>query len=233
VIPSAVRFLDYSAFQGVKASSISIESGNERFVIRKDLLIDIVDHKLICKLSHSPSVIIPRDIEILGSKCFSLWKQLSSISFESNSGLRRIESNALPPDSDRITIPSAVLFVAHDASPNPWRLSLCDEDSCAEFVRWRRLRRSGIAVDFRRIVRGGVGASARLRLDLTGFEEGSVIGEAIRLYRRVKDGMEIVVKAFDVSEFDSGEIDLEIENLSNLRHPLIAAPIRLGFSEGK
>jgi hypothetical protein len=44
--------------------------------------------------------------------------------------------------------------------------------------------------------------------------------------------MEIVVQAFNVSEFDSWEIEREIENLSNLRHPLIAAPIGFAFSEG-
>jgi hypothetical protein len=127
------------------------------------------------------------------------------------------------------------LFVAHDASPDPSQLSICDEGSCPEFDRWRLLRQSGIAVDFRRIVRGGAGACAiaGLPLDLTGFEEGSVIGEASGLYRRLTDGMEIVAKAFDVSEFEPGEVDREIENLLNLRHPLIAAPIGFGFSAGE
>jgi hypothetical protein len=86
-------------------------------------------------------------------------------------------------------------------------------------------------VDFQRIVRGG--ACARPPLDLTGFEEGSEIGEASCLYRRENNGIEIVVKAFDVSQFDLGEVEREIENLSNLRHPLIAAPIGFGFSEGE
>jgi hypothetical protein len=45
--------------------------------------------------------------------------------------------------------------------------------------------------------------------------------------------MEIVVEAFDVSEFETGEVEREIENLSNLRHPLIAAPIGFAFSEGE
>jgi hypothetical protein len=134
-------------------------------------------------------------------------------------------------DFDPITIPSAVLFVAHDASPNPRLLSLCDEDSCPEFGRWRGLRQSGTAVDFRRIVRG----VARLPLDLTAFEEGKMIGEASRRYRGVKDGMEmeIVVKAFDVSAFDSVEVEREIENLSNLRHPLISQTIGFPFAEAE
>jgi serine/threonine protein kinase len=123
------------------------------------------------------------------------------------------------------------LFIAHDASPDPSQLSLGDEDSWPEFGRWRRLSQSGTAVDFRRIVRGG--ACARLPLDLTAFEEGSAIGEAGRVYRREKDGVQIVVKAFDVSQFEAGEVEREIENVSNLRHPLIAAPIGLAFSEGE
>jgi hypothetical protein len=48
----------------------------------------------------------------------------------------RIESETFSDLSGQITIPSSVLFVAHDASPDPSRLSLCDEDSCPEFGRW-------------------------------------------------------------------------------------------------
>jgi hypothetical protein len=137
VIPRGVRLIDGSAFHNVKLSSISIENGNERFVIRANLLIDIVDHKLIRNLSRSSSVRIPCDLEILGSGCFSSCKSLLSVSFESNSRLRRIESKVFPRLLDRITIPSAVLFVAHDAIWNPSQLTLCDEDSCPEFGRWR------------------------------------------------------------------------------------------------
>jgi hypothetical protein len=73
----------------------------------------------------------------------------------------------------------------------------------------------------------------RLPLDLTGFEERSMIGEASRLYRGGNDGLEIVVEAFDVSEFESRKVEKEIENLSNLRHPLIAAPIGFAFGDGE
>jgi hypothetical protein len=71
VIPRNTEFIDGSAFENVTLSFISIESGNKRFVIRGEMLIDIVDHKLIRNFSSSPSVTIPRDIEILGSLCFS------------------------------------------------------------------------------------------------------------------------------------------------------------------
>jgi hypothetical protein len=82
---------------------------------------------------------------------------------------------------------------------------------------------------------GGWRACARFPLDLTGFEEGAVIGTASCLYRRVQDGMEIAVAASDVPDFDLGEVEIEIANLSNLRHPPIMAPIGFycGFSEGE
>jgi hypothetical protein len=40
------------------------------------------------------SILIPRNVEILGSSCFSDCESLSSITFESNSRLTRIESKA-------------------------------------------------------------------------------------------------------------------------------------------
>jgi serine/threonine protein kinase len=48
----------------------------------------------------------------------------------------------------------------------------------------------------------------------------------------VDDGLEIVVKEFDVSHFEAGEVEMEIEHLSNLRHPLILSPIGFVLSEG-
>jgi hypothetical protein len=229
VIPRSVRFIDGSAFDTMELSAISIENGNERFEIRGEMLIDNVDHTLICLFSNSLSVIIPRDIEILGPSCCASRESLSRVSFEVESRLTRIESHAFPRVDGPLTLPSTVLFVAHDASTHPWLLSLCGEDSCSEFGRWRRMRELWIAVDFRRIVRGG----ARLPLDLTGFEEESAIGEVSRLYRRVSDGLQIVVEAVDVSEFEAGEVEREMENLSNLRHPLISKTIGFTLAEGK
>jgi hypothetical protein len=99
VIPRNVQLINASAFHGVTLSSISIESGNEIFVIENDFLIDILHHKLIRNLSKSREIEIGRNIEILGSKCFSCCKSLSSITFESNSRLTRIESEAFSSSS--------------------------------------------------------------------------------------------------------------------------------------
>jgi hypothetical protein len=99
---------------------------------------------------------IPKNVEILGSKCFSWCESLSSITFESNSHLIRIESEAFYQSSLRsISIPSTILFIASNAVHMGLQLKLIDGDSCPEFDRWLQLRRSRIAVDFRRIRKVG------------------------------------------------------------------------------
>jgi hypothetical protein len=109
VIPQNVQSIDGSAFLGVTLSSISIESGNDIFVLEKDFLIDILHHKLIRNFSKSSAIEIGRNIEMLGSYCFSNCNSLSSITFELNSHLTRIESEAFSGSSlQSILIPSNV-----------------------------------------------------------------------------------------------------------------------------
>jgi uncharacterized protein YuzB (UPF0349 family) len=109
VIPRNVQFIDGFASIGVTLSSISIESGNEIFVIENDFMIDVLHHKLIRNFSRSSNLEIVSDLEILGLSCFSYCTSLSSISFESNSGLIRIESFAFSGSSlESIVIPSTV-----------------------------------------------------------------------------------------------------------------------------
>jgi hypothetical protein len=53
--------------------------------------------------------LIPRNVEILGSNCLSYCKSLSSITFESNSRLTRIESETFSSSSlQSILIPRNV-----------------------------------------------------------------------------------------------------------------------------
>jgi hypothetical protein len=70
VIPRNVQFIDGSAFCNVPLSSISIESGNNTFIIQNDLLIDIICDKLIRNFSRSSKVDIPNHIEILVRNVF-------------------------------------------------------------------------------------------------------------------------------------------------------------------
>jgi hypothetical protein len=93
----------------VKVSSISIESGNEIFVIENGFLIAVLEHKLIRNFLVSSEIEIGMNIEILGTRCFSSCKSLSSITFESHSRLTRIESFAFSFSSlQSILIPSNV-----------------------------------------------------------------------------------------------------------------------------
>jgi cytochrome c556 len=115
LIPRNVQFIDGSAFASVRLSSIWIESGNANFVIENDFLIDVIHHSLIRNFSISSNVEIPSDIEILGSSCsscFSSCQSHFSISFESNSQLRRIESFAFSSSAlQSIMIPRNVQFI--------------------------------------------------------------------------------------------------------------------------
>jgi hypothetical protein len=117
--------------------SISIEAGHDRFVIENDFLINIVDHRLIRKISRSCHIEIMNTIKILGLSCFSFCGSLSSISFESNSQLKRIEAPALNRLNHRLVLPSTVLLIASNAVHDPFQISLADADSCPEFGQWQ------------------------------------------------------------------------------------------------
>jgi serine/threonine protein kinase len=154
--------------------------------------------------------------------------------------LKRIESHALPALIRAVVIPSTVLFVAGDAHEHPLSLSLSDPDSCPEFDSWRRLEKSRIKVDFRRILtsRSGFRHFERPVLDLSAFEEGSVIRRSdhvsTRIYRRRLDGALAVVKAISLSgQIPRCNIETEIENLLNLRHPAIAPLIGFHVESGR
>jgi hypothetical protein len=122
--------------------------------------------------------VIPSSVEMLASSCFCECELLSSISFESHSQLKRIESRAFCGCHLSIVIPSTVVFVAYHTHPDLSQLSLSNPDSCPMFVRWRRLRKSRIAVDFQRILRFGsyLLCLKDVVLDPFGFDEKAVIG---------------------------------------------------------
>jgi hypothetical protein len=281
IIPRSVQFIDGSAFILLSLSSISIESGNEYFVVENDFLIDVIHHKLIRNFSDSSNIEITSDIEILGSSCFSRCESLSSISFESNSQLTRIESNAFlysslqsimipstiqilgsgcfscceslssisfdylsqlrPIESLQfdgqnkvVIIPSTILFVAFNAIPKDFQISIDGCDSCVEFDRWQQMRESEISIDFRRILRidSELGDLNDYLIDLSVFEERSVLDEfdgiLSEIYERCPDGSLMIVNSQDVLESKESLI-LEIENLLNLCHPCILAPIGFIF----
>jgi hypothetical protein len=135
LIPRNVQFIDGSAFIGVTLSSISIESGNEIFVIEKGFLIDVFHHKLIRNFSESSKIEIAKNIEILGSSSFSNCKSLLAITFEPDSRLTRIESEVFSSSSLRsIVIPRNVQFIDRSAFPNVKLLSISIESGNERFI---------------------------------------------------------------------------------------------------
>jgi hypothetical protein len=128
------------------------------------------------------------------------------------------------------------VFLADDAHSDLSQLSLSDPAFYSVFDRWRRVRESGVAVDFRPILkpRPDHPCFKTSVFDLTGLEEESVLLEAdrrsSRLYRKRGDESLIVVKSNSLSDsISKSQIESEIANLVSLRHPLIASPI--GFAE--
>jgi hypothetical protein len=84
-------------------------------MMRNNFLIDCVAHRLIRHFPSSSTLTIPSDIAILGSSCFSNCKSLSSISFEPDSRLKRIETRAFQGRCVSIVVPSTILLIAYDA----------------------------------------------------------------------------------------------------------------------
>jgi serine/threonine protein kinase len=147
--------------------------------------------------------------------------------------LTRIESFAFYESSlESLLIPSRILFIASDAVDLALHLSLVDRDSCPEFDRWLQLKRSGIAIDFRRIQRVSFGLQY-LRdylVDLSGFEEKFIIAESQevpnQIYDRVEDDCLFIVKSIALRDtLEQSQLEQEIEKLINLRHPCIACSI--------
>jgi serine/threonine protein kinase len=147
--------------------------------------------------------------------------------------LTRIESEAFSSSSlQSILLPSTILFVASDAVDVVSHIRFADFDSCPEFDGWCQLKRSGIAVDFRRIQRFGSCFQCLINylVNLSTFEERSIICESNevsnQIYHRVEDEFLVVVKSMPHREsIAKSPMEHEIETLINLHHPCIAAPI--------
>jgi hypothetical protein len=183
------------------------------------------------------SILIPSSVEILGSSCFSQCRSLSSITFESNSRLIRIESEAFSYSSlQSIVIPSTILFIGSDAVSTCQNISLVGETSCSEFDGWLNLITSGLAVDFRRILRANSGLRELKAyvVNVSGFEEKSMIVESDKvfneIYCRADDGVLFVVTSNSRPDWvEKSQLEHKVENLMNVRHPCISAPIGFVF----
>jgi hypothetical protein len=110
---------------------------------------------------------IRSDIEIFGSSCFSFCQHISSISFESNSPLKSIETRVFQGFCLFITVLSTILFISYDAVAA----------ESIEIIIWMR---SQIKFDFSRICRFGSGlpSSSDCLFDYLGLMEGCPLNES-------------------------------------------------------
>jgi hypothetical protein len=116
--------------------SIVIEDGNAIFGMCADFLMGIRSHKLIRNFSTSSRIEIGRDVEILGSSCFSSCYSLSSVSFESESRLIRIESSAFSYSSlESIIIPRTVEILCSECFSSCKSLSSISFESDSRLTR--------------------------------------------------------------------------------------------------
>jgi hypothetical protein len=98
--------------------------------------------------------VIPRDIEILCSECFLDYHLLSSISFASQSRLKRIACGVCNRSfTVSVTLPPAISFIDSGAFSTNCEIYVSECDSCVELARWSATHfhsDSHSAVDFRR-----------------------------------------------------------------------------------
>jgi hypothetical protein len=131
------------------------------------------------------SILILRNVEIVGPKYFSLCESPSLIPFESNSHFAQITSAAFSFSSlQSILIPSSILFIASDAMDIASQIRFIDRDSCTEFGRWPEVRGSRISRGFQRIQRMGFGLRW-LRdhvVNLSTLEERSIYAESDEIF---------------------------------------------------
>jgi serine/threonine protein kinase len=133
-------------------------------------------------------------------------------------------------------VPSTILFIASDADSFDSQIRLADDNSCREFDRWLELKRSGIAIDFRRIQRMGfdVPCFGDYIVNLSAFEKRSIICDSDEIpneiSHRIEDQLLVFMKSIPLSEnAKSSPIKNEVEKMINLRHPCIAGPIGFVF----
>jgi hypothetical protein len=130
------------------------------------------------------------------------------ISFESNSQLKQIESEAFARAQIRsVLLPPHIAFIARDAFPVQCKTSLSD-DSCAQLRKWISLREEGSSPDFERIqeFKYGTCTASKCVAGLSLFEMVKVFSNhprvPVRLLANRATGNYIAVKSDPVLSVD-------------------------------
>jgi hypothetical protein len=178
------------------------------------------------------SIEIPRNVEILGSSCFSDCESLSSISFEPDSQLKHIETQVFHEAHCSVIIPSTIIFISYFAVEESHQISIDHIHLCPKYDRWKQLRTSGMMIDFRRICRfnSGLPSLSDCLFDFSSFTKGSWLSEnnlmSTQIYHGCDDGLPVVVKFINLPAFfTKHDVETAIENFMNLRHPCIAGAV--------
>jgi hypothetical protein len=106
-IPSKCETLSGSSLVGVKSVTISRE--NPFFFVKRMMVMDKNDKKLIRYFGSESQVFIKREIEVIGEFCFCRCRSVCEVIFEEGSRLRQIEESAFDGSGlTKIRIPSSV-----------------------------------------------------------------------------------------------------------------------------
>jgi hypothetical protein len=216
------------------ALSVSVAPKNQTFAMDRSFLIDVRRCRLIRAFGSSNHITIPAYLRFLGSHCFSGWTWIHSLSFEANSQLKGIEIEAFGYAGLRdISIPSTICFIASSAFLIDCAVSLTAGDPPNGFSDWRLAReiqrqkvnqdRRLDAPDFKRL--DPTITLSDCVIDLSQFEscEFRDQNDFSHHYRRLSDGVEIVVKRVSDSCFEGDPAQL-IERQLNLKHNCVCRP---------
>jgi hypothetical protein len=109
IVAKIVAVVDGSAFSSGEGISISINEENEELIVRGSFFLSFDSTILVRYFGGDHSISIPNDVEVLGSSCFEYAKFQESISFESESRLKRVGPKAFSYSGIKlIVIPRSV-----------------------------------------------------------------------------------------------------------------------------
>jgi hypothetical protein len=109
ILPHSVEFVDESGLSDLHLDFIGISTGESQFHACDPFLEDIPSRSIVRYFRDCKSVAIPSSVEVLCKSSFSGCMSLSSITFEPDSHLQRIDESAfLMSGLTSIVIPSSV-----------------------------------------------------------------------------------------------------------------------------
>jgi hypothetical protein len=108
--------IDGSALPRVQNFKLAIDEGNCHFRFADGFLLDFEGISAVRYIEYRPTVMLPRNIEVLCAECFSCCRSLLSFTFESRSRLTRIEVKAFHDCSslESICIPASVEILCQE-----------------------------------------------------------------------------------------------------------------------